>query len=155
MTAVRQEGGTRKENGSTNPSILPGSPGLLEQLQAPAGRHRGITQLLTRVRSSPTPWGFCSGRRWWMRGQCGRGELSAALGTPGGALGCRVGARGPGWVWSCGGGRALGEGTGSGKEEEKGSRHAQKGCPSEGHCREQGWRRHACLTAPGPLQRPL
>lgn len=47
------------------------------------------------------------------------------------------------------------EGTGSGKEEEKGSRHAQKGCPSEGHCREQGWRRHACLTAPGPLQRPL
>lgn len=48
----------------TQTPVLPGFPGLLEQLQAPAGRHRGITQLLTRVRSSPTPWGLCSGRRW-------------------------------------------------------------------------------------------
>lgn len=29
----------------------------------------------------------------------------------------------------------------------RGSRHAQKGCPSEGHCREHSWRRHTCLSS--------
>lgn len=41
-----------------------------------------------------------------------------------------------GYGGCCGAGKAPGEGTEAGKEGARGSRHAQKGCPSEGHCRE-------------------
>lgn len=80
----------------------PGLPGLLEQLQAAAGRHRAIPQLLTRVRSSPTPGTALvldAGSVWAGAAEAPRGMLSAALGTQV-LLWAGCGAAGLGKAWS-------------------------------------------------------